>query len=63
MKREYIKPSVLCVKIDLKRAFLTGSLEQSEETITEDGDGGWAREDNTNNTDINNRSNIWDNAW
>ena len=28
-------------------------------------DGGWAREDNTDNTDdnTNNRSNVWDNIW
>ena len=62
MKRQYITPSVFCVKLDSKRAILVGSLEKSEETT---GDGGWAREDYADNTDntINNRSNVWDNIW
>ena len=62
MKRQYITPSVFCVKLDPKRTFLEGSLEKSEETADE---GGWAREynsDDSDNTD-NNRTNIWDNAW
>ena len=65
MKRQYITPSVFCVKLDPKRTFLADSLKKSEETT---GEGGWAREYNTDNTDNtdnteNNRGNIWDNAW
>ena len=63
MKRQYIAPSVFCVKLDPKRTFLQGSIEQSEETVT-GSDGGWAREDNNNtDDDNNNRGSIWDNAW
>ena len=62
MKRQYITPSVFCVKLDPKRTFLDGSpYEVSGDNIIskedEDTDAGWAREDNSNG------GNIWDNAW
>ena len=60
MKRQYITPSVFCVKLDPKRAFLEGSIKVSEEKT---GEGGWAREDNNTDDDNNNRGSIWDNAW
>lgn len=63
MKRQYITPSVFCVKLDPKRTFLEGSLEQSEETITNETEGGWAREYNSDDDNNNNRGTIWDNAW
>ena len=63
MKRQYITPSVFCVKLDPKRTFLDGSnLEQSEETITNETEGGWAREYNSDDNNSNGGS-IWDNAW
>ncbi len=65
MKRQYMTPSVFCVKLDPKRTFLADSLEKSEGTITNEADGGWAREynsDDSDNTD-NNRGSVWDNAW
>ena len=63
MKRQYITPSVFCVKLDPKRTFLDGSpFEPSEETVN-DGEGGWAREDNNNTDESNNRNSVWDNIW
>ena len=61
MKRQYIEPSTFCVKLDSKRAFMQ-NMSVNDTTID---DGGWAREDNTDNTDdnTNNRSNVWDNIW
>ena len=63
MKRQYITPSVFCVKIDTRRFFLEGSMQISDEEIDPGEDNvnaGWAREDNSDN---NNRGSIWDNAW
>ncbi len=64
MKRQYITPSVFCVKLDPKRTFLDGSnLEISnDKTIETPGEGGWAREYNSDDSD-NNHYSIWDNAW
>lgn len=64
MKRQYVKPSVFCVKLDSKRTFLQGSYEVSDDTISkenEDLDAGWAREENINES--NNRNTVWDNIW
>ena len=62
MKRQYITPSVFCVKLDPKRTFLADSLKKSGETTEE---GGWAREYNSDDSDNddNNRGSVWDNAW
>jgi|GEM_PF-5115242 len=63
MKRQYITPSVFCVKLDTKRTFLQGSYEVSNDTIlkeNEETDAGWAREDNNDNY---RGTSIWDNAW
>ena len=64
MKRQYIEPSTFCVKLDSKRAFMQ-NMSINDTTITNSDEGGWAREDNTDNTDdnINNRGNVWDNIW
>ena len=63
MKRQYITPSVFCVKLDPKRTFLNSSpYEQSEKEVM-DGEGGWAREDNNNTDENNNRNSVWDNIW
>ena len=64
MKRQYITPSVFCVKLDSKRAFMQNMSVNGDVTV-EDGEGGWAREynsDDSDNTDSNG-GNIWDNAW
>ena len=64
MKRQYITPSTLCVKLGTRRLFLTGSLQTSDEEIdpgTDNANAGWAREDDTDNT--NNRGSVWDNVW
>ncbi|MBO7346851.1 MAG: hypothetical protein J6U46_00150 [Bacteroidaceae bacterium] len=64
MKRQFITPSVFCVKLDPKRAFLQSSYEVSDDKIIskedEDTDAGWAREDNNDNY---RGTSIWDNAW
>ncbi len=64
MKRQYITPSIFCVKLDTRKAFLEDIVSVREETATGD-DGGWAREDNNTdeNNENNNRNSIWDNAW
>ena len=65
MKRQYITPSVFCVKIDTRRFFLEGSpMRISDEEIDPGEDNvnaGWAREDNNNES--NNRGSVWDNIW
>ena len=64
MKRQYITPSVFCVKLDSKRAFMQ-NMSVNDDVTVNDGEGGWAREDN-NNTDENNNNNrnsVWDNLW
>lgn len=65
MKRQYITPSVFCVKLDTKRTFLNSSpVEVNNEEIdptdpdTGNPTAGWARDDNDNN-----RGSVWDNAW
>ena len=66
MKRQYITPSVFCVKLDTRKAFLENAVSNvrvSNEEIDPGEDNvnaGWAREDN--NTD-NNRGSVWDNVW
>lgn len=61
MKRQYVKPSIFCVKLDTRKAFLEDIVSVRDETADE---GGWAREDNNNtDEDNNNRYSIWDNAW
>lgn len=64
MKRQYITPSIFCVKLDTRKAFLEDIVSVREEIATGD-DGGWAREDNNTdeNNENNNRNSIWDNAW
>ena len=61
MKRQYITPSVFCVKLDSKRAFMQNMSVNDDVT----NDGGWAREYNSDDSDNidNNRGSIWDNAW
>ena len=62
MKRQYITPSVFCVKLDSKRAFMQ-NMSVNDVTVN-DGEGGWAREDNNNtDEDNNNRNSVWDNIW
>lgn len=31
--------------------------------VVNDGEGGWAREDNNNTDENNNRNTVWDNIW
>ena len=63
MKRQYVKPSIFCVKLDTKRTFLQSSYEVSDDVIEDEGDAGWAREDNKNTNENNNRGSVWDNLW
>ncbi len=63
MKRQYVKPSIFCVKLDTKRTFLQNSYKVSDDVIEDEGDAGWAREDNNNTNESNNRNTVWDNIW
>ena len=63
MKRQYIAPSLLVVKVEMNSALMQGSVLVNENEIElngeNSGDFGLTREDNI----IDNRGSIWDNAW
>jgi len=59
MKRQYITPGLLVVKLTSVHALLEGSLLMSGNTVT-DSNGGWTRE--YDNSSISNK-NVWDDEW
>lgn len=63
MKKQYITPSLLVVKVEMHSALMDNMSFNTEKEIelTEEnsGDFGLTREDNNDN----NRGSIWDNAW
>ena len=58
MKKTYISPELLVVKLASKRAFLEGSLQLTD-ALVEDEFGGWIKEENSPITD----KSIWDEEW
>lgn len=63
MKKQYITPSLLVVKVEIHSTLMQMSVnEEKEIELTEENEGhfGLARE---NDTDNSNGGNIWDNAW
>ena len=57
MKRQYITPSLFCVKLDTRRAFLEGSMHISNEVITNEDDAGFVKEYTPSD------NSVWDNEW
>ena len=64
MKRQYITPCMLVVKLEIRSSLMQQVSVNTEKEIPIDDDNkddfGLARE---NDTDNNNGGNIWDNAW
>jgi len=59
MKKTYIIPSALAVSIGSVRPISASLVLGDETTTTEDTDGGWVKEDNSNIRDVN----LWDEEW
>ena len=62
MKRQYIAPSLLVVKVEMRSVLMDMSVHTDKEIELSDDnrdDFGLTREDNI----IDNRGSIWDNAW
>ncbi|MBO4661947.1 MAG: hypothetical protein J5630_04530 [Bacteroidaceae bacterium] len=62
MKRQYIAPSLLVVKVEMRSVLMDMSVHTDKEIELSDDnrdDFGLTREDNT----VDNRGSIWDNAW
>ena len=62
MKRQYIAPSLLVVKVEMRSVLMDMSVHTDKEIELNgenSGDFGLTREDNI----IDNRGSIWDNAW
>ena len=58
MKKTYISPELLVVKLTTERVLLEGSLQLYSTTV-EDDLGGWVKEDNSPISG----SNVWDEEW
>ena len=62
MKRQYIKPSLLVVKVEMRSALMDMSVNTNKEIELSDDnmdDFGLTREDNS----FENNHSVWDNAW
>ena len=62
MKRQYIAPSLLVVKVEMRFTLMQMSVNDKEIKLDEGnmGNFGLTREDNT---DGNNNYSVWDNVW
>lgn len=64
MKRQYITPCILVVKLEIRSSLMQQVSVNTEKEIElgddNNDDFGLARE---NDTDNNNGGNVWDNAW
>ena len=58
MKKTYISPELLVVKLTTERVLLEGSLQLNSTTVSGDL-GGWVKEDNGPIGNVN----VWDEEW
>ena len=62
MKKQYITPGLLVVKLTSEHALLEGSLLMSGNTVT-DSNGGWTREYEVPISSNSGSSSVWDDEW